>query len=50
MQLLLFHVLVWGETQNTIGIVTESLRFVEGKELEEGAFVIFEFGFLLNSI
>ena len=50
MELLLFHVLMWGETQNTIRIVTESLRFIKGKELEEGAFVSFKFGFLLNSV
>lgn len=49
-ELLLFHVLVWGETQNTIRIVTESLRFVKGQELEEGAFVVLEFDFLLNSV
>jgi len=41
---------MWGETQNTIRIVTKSLRFIKGKELEEGAFVSFKFGFLLNSV
>lgn len=42
MELLLFHVLVWGQTEDTIGIVSETLRFVKSQELEEGAFVCFD--------
>jgi hypothetical protein len=49
-ELLLFHVFVWGKTQNTIRIVTKSLRFIKGQELEEGALVVLEFDFLLNSV
>jgi hypothetical protein len=41
---------VWGKTQNTIRIVTKSLRFIKGQELEEGALVVLEFDFLLNSV
>jgi len=39
MELLLFHILMWGETENTIGIVTKTLRFIQSQELEESAFV-----------
>jgi len=30
--------------------VTKSLRFIKGQELEEGALVVLEFDFLLNSV
>ena len=46
-KLLLLHVLVWGKTKNTIRIMTEALRFVEGKELEESALVVFQIDFEL---
>ena len=50
MELLLFHVLMWGKTKNTIRIVTKSLRLVKSQELEEGALVIFEFHLKLNCV
>jgi len=49
MKLLLFHVLMWRESKNTIWIVTKSLRLVKGQELEESTFVFLELQFLLNS-
>jgi len=42
MKLLLLHVLVWGQTENTVGVVTKTLGFVEGKELEKCALVILQ--------
>ena len=41
-KLLLLHVLVRGKTEDTIGVVSEALRFVEGKELEKCALVILQ--------
>lgn len=38
-ELLLLHVLVWGEPEDSIRIVAESLRLVECEELEERALV-----------
>jgi len=49
MKLLLFHILMWWETENTIWIVTKTLRFVERQELEEGTFVLFKFHFQFDS-
>lgn len=42
MKLLLLHVLMWGQTENTIRVVSETLRLVKGKELEKCALVILQ--------
>lgn len=47
MKLLLFHVLVWRQTKNTVGIMTKTLRLVECQELEESALVVFQVKFQL---
>lgn len=47
MELLLFHVFVWGKSKNTIGIMTKSLRFVKCQELEECTFIVFQVSFEL---
>ena len=47
MELLLFHVLMWGQTKNTIRIMTKSLRFIKCQELEESTFVVFQVNFKL---
>jgi len=49
-ELLLFHVLMWGQSQDTIGVVAETLRLVEGQELEEGAFVVLELHLQLDGV
>ena len=41
-QLLLFPVFVWRQTQNTVGVVAQTLRFVQSQELEKGAFIAFQ--------
>jgi len=50
MKLLLFHILMWWKSENTIWIVSKTLRFVKRKELEESALILFEFHFQLNSL
>ena len=43
MELLLFHVFVWWQPQNTIWIMSKSLWLIQSQELKEGTLVIFEF-------
>ena len=50
MELLLFHVFVWGKSKNTIGIMTKSLRFIKCQELEESTFIVFQISFKLLRI
>ena len=40
-KLLLFHIFVWRQTENTIGVVSKSLRLIKSQELEECALVLF---------
>lgn len=47
MELLLFHVLVGGKTEDTIGVVAEALGLVKSQELEESAFIVFQVGLKL---
>jgi len=47
-QLPLLHVLVRRKTEDTIGVVAKSLRFVEGKELEESALIFLYFALKLS--
>jgi len=49
MQLLLAHIFVWRESQNTIRLFAEALRFVKGQELEKSTFVLFKLGFQISS-
>lgn len=42
MQLLLAHVLVWRESQDAVRLLSETLRLVQGEELEVCALVLFE--------
>ena len=48
MQLLLAHVFVRRQSQDAVGLLAKTLRFVEGKELEIGAFVFLEAKFDLD--
>ena len=41
-KLLLGKILMWGKTENTIGVVSETLRFVKGQELEIGTFIVLQ--------
>ena len=41
-QLLLAHILVWGKSQDSVRIVTEALRFVEGQKLEVSALIVLQ--------
>ena len=50
MELFLFHVLMWGKSENSITVVAESLRLVERKELEECAFVLLQLDLELHSV
>ncbi len=50
MELLLFHVLMWRESENSITVMAESLRLVERKELEECAFVLLQLDLELHSV
>ena len=42
MKLLLLHIFVWGQTKNTIRVVSKTLRLVKSQELEECAFILFQ--------
>ena len=46
-KLLLLHVLVWGQTENTVGVVSETLRLVKSQELEECTLIILQINFKL---
>lgn len=50
MKLLLFHIFMGRKTENTIGVMSKTLRFVESKELEESTFVFFQFKFELDCV
>ena len=41
-ELLLLHIFVWGQTKNTIRIVSKTLRLVKGQELEECTLIILQ--------
>jgi len=41
MELLFLHIFMWGKSEDSIGVVTEALGLVEGEELEESAFILF---------
>lgn len=49
-KLSLLHVLVGRQTEDTIGVVAETLRLVEGKELEESALVVLDLGIELSRV
>ena len=49
MKLLLAHIFMWRQTENTIGLRSQSLRLVKSQELEESALVIFQLHFHFDS-
>ena len=46
-KLLLFHIFVWRQTENTIRVVSKSLRLIKSQELEECALIILQINFKL---
>lgn len=46
-KLLLLHIFMWGQTENTIGVVSKTLRLIKSQELEECTFILLQIGFKL---
>ena len=48
MQFLLADVLVWGQAEDSIGVVSETLGFVKSQELEISTFVVLQLDLKLS--